>query len=90
MQKFVFKVSNTAQSLEDNRSNFLCLRIASSNPTPQIQVEPTGSGGDNGGMDLIKYRLDQLDKRANKTDAKLDKLVKYGDYGEHDYDCQYQ
>lgn len=33
------------------------------------------SSGDGGGMDLINYRLDQLDKRADKTEAKLDKLV---------------
>jgi len=33
-----------------------------------------GDGGGSG-MDLIRYRLDQLDNRADKTDAKLGKLA---------------
>lgn len=68
-------MNDTIHDLESARENSQRIKLAASNPSPEIPVEPTGGGGDNGGMDLINYRLDQLEKRADKTDAKLDKLV---------------
>ncbi|GBQ25023.1 hypothetical protein AA12717_1955 [Gluconacetobacter sacchari DSM 12717] len=42
---------------------------------PQKSLGRTRGGGDNGGMDLTDHRLTELERRAERTEAKLDKLV---------------
>ncbi|MCC6106114.1 hypothetical protein [Acetobacter sp.] len=50
------------------------LEAVSSRAFSERLVEKRGGGGDNGGMDIIQYRLGLLEKGQEKTDGKIDSL----------------